>query len=268
MAKDQQNLKQAKSLYEQNVYQEAALLYQELEINIDLDPINSYYYGMCIFNSKKDKSACIQPFERASIGKNVPEDVFYYLGKSNHLSYKFSSAILAYKKFISVAKPAEVKKLEIEKEIQHCESGLKLVNNPVVIEVYEKKHIDLQSVHLAFTHLESGGKILISTEDIRSSIDKKKNFKCEMYLSPDKSTIFYTSYGETEDNGKDIYRLKKIGNKWSPDPLNISTINSPLDEEYPFLSPDGKTLYFSSKGFENMGGYDIFRSSWNEETPS
>ncbi|MGZ3863229.1 MAG: hypothetical protein ACXVPN_12480 [Bacteroidia bacterium] len=269
MAKDQQNLKQAKSLYDQSVFQEAALLYKEVSINAELDPMNSYYYGMSLFHAKKDKSECLAPLLRASSGKDVPIDVFYYLGMAGHLSYKFSSAIEAYKKFMTLAKPAEVKKLNIEKEIEYCNNGLKLVNNPVVIEVFEKKHCELESMHLAFTHLESGAKILMSTEDIRSSIDKKKDFKCEMYLSPDKSTIYYTSYGENGDNGKDIYRLKKVGgNKWSPEPFNISTINSPYDEEYPFLSPDGKTLYFSSKGFENMGGYDIFKSTWNEETES
>jgi hypothetical protein len=39
-----------------------------------------------------------------------------------------------------------------------------------------------------------------------------------------------------------------------------------MDEEYPSLSKDGKTLYFSSKGWENMGGYDIFKSTWDENT--
>jgi hypothetical protein len=34
-----------------------------------------------------------------------------------------------------------------------------------------------------------------------------------------------------------------------------------MDEESPCLSPDGKTLYFSSKGHFNMGGFDIFQSS-------
>lgn len=267
IAKDQQNLKQAKSLYDQNIYQEAALLYKEVSLGVELDPMSSYYYGMCLYHSKKDKSECVAPLAKASASKDVPVDVFYYLGMAGHLSYKFTTAIEAYKKFMTLAKPNEVKKLEIEKEIEYCNNGLKLVNNPVVIEVYEKRHIELESMHLAFTHLESGAKILISTEDIRSSIDKKKDYKCEMYLSPDKSTIYYTSYGENGDNGKDIYRLKKVGgNKWSPEPYNISAINSPYDEEYPFLSPDGKTLYFSSKGFENMGGYDIFKSTWNEET--
>jgi hypothetical protein len=81
------------------------------------------------------------------------------------------------------------------------------VNNPVVIEVFDKKHISLESVHMAFTHLESGAKILISTDDILSSVDKKKKYKPVIYLSPDKSTIYYSSYGENEDKGKDIYKL-------------------------------------------------------------
>jgi hypothetical protein len=103
----------------------------------------------------------------------------------------------------------------------------------------------------------------------QKSIDKKKEFKSLLFLSPDKNTVLYSSYGEDESNGKDIYQLKKMANgKWSPIPLNITSINTPLDEEYPCLSKDGKTLYFSSKGYENMGGYDIFKSEWNESTQS
>ncbi|HXB41284.1 MAG TPA: hypothetical protein VNZ49_12130 [Bacteroidia bacterium] len=266
-AMDAQNLKDAKNLFDQENYQEAALIYRQLELNIDLDAQNSYNYGVCLFFAKKDKAHCAQLLERASASKTVPVDVFYYLGKANHLNYKFSTAIKAYQKFMTLAKPAEVKKLEIEKEIEYCNNGLSLVNNPVVIEVFDKKHISLESVHNAFTHLESGAKVLMSTEDMLSGIDKKKKYKPVMYLSPDKNTIYYSSYGETEDHGKDIYRLQKMGNgKWSPVPFNIPGINSDCDEEFPSLSPDGKTLYFSSKGFQNMGGYDIFKSTWDDKT--
>jgi Tol biopolymer transport system component len=38
----------------------------------------------------------------------------------------------------------------------------------------------------------------------------------------------------------------------------LSTAKS--DEIYPMLSPDGKTLYFSSDGLYGLGGYDIYRS--------
>jgi hypothetical protein len=38
-------------------------------------------------------------------------------------------------------------------------------------------------------------------------------------------------------------------------------INTPYNEESPFLSQDDKTLFFSSRGHYNMGGYDIFYST-------
>ena len=37
-------------------------------------------------------------------------------------------------------------------------------------------------------------------------------------------------------------------------------------EIFPMLSPDGKTLYFASDGLFGMGGYDLYSSTWDEET--
>ena len=52
---------------------------------------------------------------------------------------------------------------------------------------------------------------------------------------------------------------------------NLKSLNTVEDEKSVFLAPDGKTLFFSSKGHTNMGGYDIFKSvkqddgtSWSE----
>lgn len=43
-------------------------------------------------------------------------------------------------------------------------------------------------------------------------------------------------------------------------PMVISAINSRFNEGPIYLHPDGETLYFSSQGFNSMGGYDIFMS--------
>ncbi|HLG03372.1 MAG TPA: hypothetical protein VI731_07230, partial [Bacteroidia bacterium] len=45
-------------------------------------------------------------------------------------------------------------------------------------------------------------------------------------------------------------------------------INTEYDEDYPFMHPNGKWLYFSSQGHNSMGGYDIFRAERNPETNS
>jgi outer membrane protein OmpA-like peptidoglycan-associated protein len=50
-------------------------------------------------------------------------------------------------------------------------------------------------------------------------------------------------------------------------PINLGNkINTPYDEDAPFIHTDGKTLYFSSKGHKTMGGFDIFHCKVNIET--
>jgi outer membrane protein OmpA-like peptidoglycan-associated protein len=45
-------------------------------------------------------------------------------------------------------------------------------------------------------------------------------------------------------------------------------INTPFSEQGVFAHPDGKSLYFSSKGHNTMGGFDIFKTVWDDETNS
>ena len=83
-------------------------------------------------------------------------------------------------------------------------------------------------------------------------------------ISADGNTLFFASSRKGGLGGTDIYICKKIGKKWS-EPKNAGTdINTPYDEDFPNISPDGKILYFSSKGHTSMGGYDIFKSNYDD----
>jgi len=60
--------------------------------------------------------------------------------------------------------------------------------------------------------------------------------------------------------GLDLYISRKAGGDWGP-AVNLGPeINTPFNEYRPFLINNGKTLFFSSQGHKNMGGYDLFRS--------
>lgn len=84
-------------------------------------------------------------------------------------------------------------------------------------------------------------------------------------ISSDGTTLFFASSRKGGLGGTDIYMCKKLGNnKWS-EPKNAgSEINTPYDEDFPNISPDGKILYFSSKGHTSMGGHDIFKANYDE----
>jgi outer membrane protein OmpA-like peptidoglycan-associated protein len=77
-------------------------------------------------------------------------------------------------------------------------------------------------------------------------------------LSPDGKYLYFTSDRKGGFGGLDIYRSEKMDSVWGV-PVNLGPlVNSPFNEETPFISTDSKKLFFSSQGHYNMGGYDIF----------
>ncbi|MFW6327406.1 MAG: OmpA family protein [Bacteroidota bacterium] len=80
------------------------------------------------------------------------------------------------------------------------------------------------------------------------------------------SLIFFVSGNEKDSRGgKDIYYATlKINGRYNK-PVNLgSVINTRYNEEGVFYDADNKTLYFSSKGHNTMGGYDVFKSKRDE----
>jgi hypothetical protein len=81
-------------------------------------------------------------------------------------------------------------------------------------------------------------------------------------ISPSGNEIFFVSEGRKNGTGgKDIFFIRKTGHgKWS-EPVNPGpSVNTTFDEESVRLSARGDTLWFSSKGHNNIGGFDIFYS--------
>jgi tetratricopeptide (TPR) repeat protein len=83
-------------------------------------------------------------------------------------------------------------------------------------------------------------------------------------ISDDNQKLFFASDRPGGYGGVDLYLCQRLPNgKWS-EPNNLGPyVNTYMDEDFPSISADGKTLYFSSKGHSSMGGYDIFRAKWD-----
>ena len=94
---------------------------------------------------------------------------------------------------------------------------------------------------------------------------RSKYRETTMCFSPDGKTLYFVSDNQKLTmGGKDIlFSEQDARGKWK-DPVNIGKeINTKYDEEGVFVSPDGNTLYFSSRGHNTMGGFDVFRSERN-----
>ncbi len=91
-------------------------------------------------------------------------------------------------------------------------------------------------------------------------------------VSADGRTLYFISNRAGGYGSYDIYySLKSDDGLWQ-EPVNIGdSVNTPGIDQSPFIHPDNKTLYFSSDGWQGLGGYDLFvsrkKSSGQWSTP-
>lgn len=95
-------------------------------------------------------------------------------------------------------------------------------------------------------------------EKLNENIDSKY-WEPSASISADGQTLYFTSNRPGGFGGRDIYMSRQLPNgQWGKAQNLGPKINTEFEEDAPFISPSGKTLYFSSTGHNTMGGFDIF----------
>lgn len=79
-------------------------------------------------------------------------------------------------------------------------------------------------------------------------------------LTSDGRGLYFSSDRPGGAGGRDIWYTERHGDRWTR-PINLEGINTPGNEESPFLYFDNRTLYFMSDGHPGMGDFDIFSST-------
>ena len=262
---DAQLIKDAEKLFKDGDYTTAFPMYSQI---LSLHPRDFNYnfrFGVCQLFVNEDPEKAITSLEYASKYPKMDNQVYFYLGRAYHLNYKFDEAIRCYEHFKAKASSSQQKSFDIDLQIAMCYNAKQLMSSISDLYVIQHKDVSKNGFFRSYEFDDIGGMLLAKSADFQTSVDKKNEGEnALMYIPKDRKYIYYSSYGRDEKNGKDIYRVKKMDDgKWG-DPENLgSVINTKYDEDYPYVSTDGKTLYFSSKGHNSMGGYDIFRSTWD-----
>ncbi len=115
---------------------------------------------------------------------------------------------------------------------------------------------------------EEGGDIYMSKMDgnewtkpekLNKNINSKEH-ESSAAFSYDYLTIYFVSNREGGYGKHDIYMSKRDEKgRWDEAKNLGAKVNTRYEEAAIFAHPDGKTFYFSSKGHNTMGGYDIFK---------
>ncbi len=190
-------------------------------------------------------------------GAQAPVESLLAKADSARLAYDFPSALAFCQKAIELDSTARAKVEDMLIMVQNGRSMMDFCSQPVVV---ARQTFPLQDFFLFYPLANKGWR---KTPNQLDSLGGNALARA-VYIPEGAKDIYYSA--ADEDGIRNIYRTFLADSLWSAPMLINEQLTSSSDEIYPMLSPDGKSLYFASKGLYGMGGYDLYMSQWNEET--
>lgn len=157
--------------------------------------------------------------------------------------------------------PDSLRRLSIEEERVQGENGLSMMDycsKPVVV---AKQKFSISDFFLFYPMTDKSWRAKPNQLDSLSD----EPFVRATYIPDGAGTLFYSAL-ESGDGVRNIYQTHFQDTTWSAPELINEQMTSLSNEIYPMLSPDGKSLYFASKGLYGVGGYDLYVSTFNKDT--
>ena len=177
--------------------------------------------------------------------------------RSCRLSYHFDEALKACQQALMWADDAQA--AEIEAEYSLILNAMSLSDNCQTPVAVMKKQFSLKDFYLYFPFADRSFR---NTPNVFDSGDGL----IPTYAPKNCKTVYFSA---PDDGGtRDIYMSEDRDSCWSAPVLINESMVTIGNEIAPVLSPDGKTLYFASDALYGMGGYDLYKCQWEEETRS
>lgn len=250
--------KEALVLYNKGEYDKALpmlmKLYNESAANKRDGAINQWI-GVCLYNSENPKEA-VEYFKYAST-RNVQES-YIYLAKLEFLNSNFTAVdrlLVDYDELVTKAKSQES---EMAKSFKTEYNKTKLMLSYVErVAIIDSIIVDKDDFFKAYKITAETGS-LNDTEILPSGYGDSTT--SVVFANESKTRLLW---GEQNENGKVRINeaTKLIDDMWSKKSIvGDNMISADADANFPFLMPDGSTIYFAANGEESIGGYDIFFS--------
>jgi outer membrane protein OmpA-like peptidoglycan-associated protein/Tol biopolymer transport system component len=183
-----------------------------------------------------------------------------------------NNTTLAYVEPMFNVLPADIYQFSKTKE-GWSDANLFPMNEPKIDELISSISTNERKVHYSSWNnpkiysSEFSNGVFSKEKEVAINIDNKKEkaapFNLQFNVSSDGNTAYFVSNALSGKGGWDLFIVEKTGDNWGP-AKNLAMLNSEEDEMAPFISLDGKTLYFASNSKGSMGGFDIFKATRDE----
>lgn len=288
-------LRSANKLFDKENYRDALPLYEQV---LATDPNNAkalYYAGISYLTFDKEKSADYL-YRVQKIKPNIDRDLEYWLGRTDHINYRFDSAIEHFQNYQGNIRKRNIeRKEEVAQLIQYAKNAKREVANPKDVFVKNlggdvntaySEHSPVISSdynYLLFTSRSenvTGGKAARDgeyyedifetnrtgedswekTRIVPGALNSAGHDASIQLFDNDTKLLLYQSV----NNGDIMVSERQADGSWGA-PKSISDkVNSRDFESDAYITPDGKTLFFSTSHFSENGDLDIYMVTRNK----
>ena len=253
----QVNIKPAIPHFEAGQYTEAIKQLEQAAIKHDRDAKLNYYLGASYVCLGKNLSEGARRLKFAQI-KGMQANSNFYLGRAYQLQYEFELAVQTFDKFLRTAKDesliAKAKQYKAE-----CAASVSLASKIFSVRVIDKYRVTPDSILSVYNPSREVGSVQYNSDFFESDVNPN-------------GILYRTERGDAayfslpNDAGREkLYKVERLLDGWS-EMTPLQGLQSAADEKTPILMTDGVSLYFSSNREGGMGGYDIYRTTYDAES--
>ncbi|MEY3844127.1 MAG: hypothetical protein RL293_549, partial [Bacteroidota bacterium] len=257
--------KRADAAFEKKEYESAKVDYRQLlaqnQKNLELN----YKYAACIYFTEDIKNARKYfDFILAKKDAVFPLETYYYIGKIYQHQYYFETAIQQFNR-LKEKDPKLALSMNVQSEIDACQSALAGMKDMRTLQVIKKSQPYGEAFYDHYTFLDDSYSFYKASE-VFTKENAKHHYEPIYAFKRGMKFRVFASYGP-ESSDLDVYiQRKNAENEWAK-PIKIQgLVNTVQDEVYPFFDAENGYLYFSSKGHQSMGGFDLYRAIYSLET--
>ena len=257
--------KRADVAFDKKEYESAKVDYRQLlaqnQKNVELN----YKYATCIFYTEDIKNARkYYDFILAKKDAVFPLETYYYLGKIYQHQYYFETAIQQFNR-LKEKDPKLALTLDVQSEMNACQSALAGMKDMRTLQVIKKSQPYGEAFYEHYTFLDDSYSFYKASE-VFAKENAKHSFEPIYAFKRGMKFRVFASYGPESPN-LDVYvQRKNAANEWDKPMKILGSVNTAQDEVYPFFDAENGYLYFSSKGHQSMGGFDLYRSIYSLES--
>ena len=177
-------------------------------------------------------------------------------------TYRFDEAISSLQQQIATAKRQKKTTIQLEQALSRARLGAVMLSATEKVRIIDSLVVDRGSIPIP--QLRKGLGKLQAAQTLAVALGLTGKRAGEAAYINDWGDRAYFALADTTENLR-LYVANRFGQKWGqPSPLPGFTPQE-RNEDFPFMDPDGVTLYFAADGAESLGGYDLFQTRYDAD---